>query len=90
MEGSCEYINNQSRTAENGWYPRLGVRRGAKHSSPLKKQFIKEISRNWTDYFYMRWAGHIPLMVESVNVKGRDHSEDMEVDGKILGWILGK
>jgi hypothetical protein len=24
------------------------------------------------------------------NLKGRDHSEDLGVDGKILEWILGK
>jgi hypothetical protein len=24
------------------------------------------------------------------NLKGRDHSEDLGVDGRILEWILGK
>jgi hypothetical protein len=26
----------------------------------------------------------------SENLKGRDHSEDLGVDGKIIEWILGK
>jgi hypothetical protein len=26
----------------------------------------------------------------SENVKGRDYSEDLDVDGKTLEWILGK
>jgi len=24
------------------------------------------------------------------NLKGRDHSEDLDIDGKILKWMLGK
>jgi hypothetical protein len=45
----------------------------------------------------MRWAGHVERMGEmrsahrflSENLKGRDHSEDMDVDGTIiLQWIL--
>jgi hypothetical protein len=47
----------------------------------------------------MRWAGHVALMGEMRNArnilvqngKGRDHSEDLRNDGKIiLEWILGK
>jgi hypothetical protein len=26
----------------------------------------------------------------SENLKGRDHSEDLGIDGKILEWTLGK
>jgi hypothetical protein len=26
----------------------------------------------------------------SENLKGRDHSGDLDVDGRILEWILGK
>jgi hypothetical protein len=47
----------------------------------------------------MGWAGHVALMVEMrnasnilvENLKGRDHLEDLGVDGRItLEWILGK
>jgi hypothetical protein len=42
----------------------------------------------------MMWAGHVAHMVEVRNVlvgesKGRDHSEDLGVDGRIiLKWML--
>jgi hypothetical protein len=33
----------------------------------------------------------IPQKVWSENVKGRDHTEDLGIDGKITAeWILGK
>jgi hypothetical protein len=46
----------------------------------------------------MRWAGHIARRGEmentklwSKNVKGRDHFEELGIDGKIiLEWILRK
>jgi hypothetical protein len=47
----------------------------------------------------MRWTGHVAHMGEmrnaskiwSTNLTGRDHSEDLGIDGKkILEWILGK
>jgi hypothetical protein len=47
----------------------------------------------------MRWEGHVARMgemrnsyeIQSENLKTRDHSEDVGVDGKIiLEWILGK
>jgi hypothetical protein len=47
----------------------------------------------------MRWAGLVSLMGEVKNAynivvrrpKGKNHSEDLGVDGKIiLEWILGK
>jgi len=34
MEGSCEYIEKQSRTADEGWSSSLGVGRGANKASP--------------------------------------------------------
>jgi hypothetical protein len=46
----------------------------------------------------MRWARHVARMGEVRNVytilngnlKGKDHSEDLSVDGRlILGWIFG-
>jgi hypothetical protein len=45
----------------------------------------------------MRWAGHIARILEMKEAakflygsfKGRDHSEDLDVDGEmILRWIL--
>jgi hypothetical protein len=45
----------------------------------------------------MRWAGHVQQMGEMrntfcilvENMKGRDHSEDIDVDGRIiLTWSL--
>jgi hypothetical protein len=47
----------------------------------------------------IRWAGHVARMGEVKNaykmfngkLNGRDHKEDLSVDGKIiLEWILGK
>jgi len=47
----------------------------------------------------MRWGGHVARVEEmriyidfwSENLKGKDHSEDLVVDGRIiLEWILGK
>jgi hypothetical protein len=47
----------------------------------------------------MKWAGHVACMGEMrntskillENLKGKHHSEDLGVDGKIiLQWILGK
>jgi hypothetical protein len=46
----------------------------------------------------MRWARHIERMGDMRNVynvfvrrqKGRDLSEDMDINGKILNWILRK
>jgi hypothetical protein len=45
----------------------------------------------------MRWVAHTALMGEmhtkfwSKNLKGRDYSEELDSDGKIiLEWILGK
>jgi hypothetical protein len=47
----------------------------------------------------MRWAGHVARMGKIINVhkmlfeslKGRDHSENLGVDGRIiLNCILGK
>jgi hypothetical protein len=52
----------------------------------------------------MRWAGHIArtgkmrnmyvyiyIIFWFENLKGRNHSEDFDVDGRIiLEWILGK
>jgi hypothetical protein len=47
----------------------------------------------------MRWTGHVVRMGEmrmrtkflTENLKVRDHSEDLDIDGKIiLQWILGK
>jgi hypothetical protein len=45
----------------------------------------------------MRWAGHVELMGEMStksclqSLKGRDHSEDLSVDERIiLKWILRK
>jgi hypothetical protein len=41
----------------------------------------------------MKWAGHVARMGEVRNVWNIlvDHSEDIEVDGKItLEWMLGK
>jgi hypothetical protein len=47
----------------------------------------------------MRWVGHVAHMGEMrnaykiwlENLKGRDHLEDLGVDGRIiLEWILGK
>jgi hypothetical protein len=35
---------------------------------------------------WMRWAGH----VAHKNLKGRDHLEDLDFDGWILKWTLGK
>jgi hypothetical protein len=42
-------------------------------------------------------VGHVPLIGEMhtlfwvENLKGRDYSEDLRVDGKtVLGWVLGK
>jgi len=46
-----------------------------------------------------RWAGHVARIEEVGNIckvfsgrpEGRDHSEDLGIDGKIiLEWILGK
>jgi len=44
----------------------------------------------------VRWAGHVAHIGEmrnvykfwSKNLKGREHSEDLGVDGSILEWIL--
>jgi hypothetical protein len=46
----------------------------------------------------MRWAGHVAHMGEkrhsynilARNLEGRDHSEDLSVDGKISKCILEK
>jgi len=47
----------------------------------------------------MRWAGSVARMGETrmlkifwfEDLKGRNHSEDLDVDGKIiLEWVLGK
>jgi hypothetical protein len=44
----------------------------------------------------IRWAGQVGRMIEmhimlwSENLKGRDHSEGLGVDGKTLEWVLGK
>jgi hypothetical protein len=47
----------------------------------------------------MRWAGHVVCMgdirnvyiILAINMKGRDHLEDLGTEGKILlEWILGK
>jgi hypothetical protein len=48
----------------------------------------------------MIWMGHVAYMGErgemhaefwSENLKGRDHSEDLGIDGKItVEWTLGK
>jgi hypothetical protein len=44
----------------------------------------------------MRWAGYVARIgklrntykIVSLNLKERDHSEDLVVDGRILLWIL--
>jgi hypothetical protein len=41
----------------------------------------------------MRWAGHTACMgqtrEQSVNLNGRDHLGDLDIDGRIiLNWIL--
>jgi hypothetical protein len=44
----------------------------------------------------MKWVGHVALTEEMRNtykilvgiVKGRDHVEDLGVDGKMLKWLL--
>jgi hypothetical protein len=45
----------------------------------------------------MRWAGHVARMGAMINayetlvgLKGREHSEDLGVDGSITEWILKK
>jgi hypothetical protein len=39
----------------------------------------------------MKWAGHAAYMEQMEIYKIRDHSGDLDVDGKmILEWILGK
>jgi hypothetical protein len=46
----------------------------------------------------MEWTGHVARVEEMRNAykilvgrrAGRDHSENLGVNGKILGWILGK
>jgi hypothetical protein len=46
----------------------------------------------------MRWVGHVASIGDMrnayifllENVKGKDHSENLGIDGKILEWILGE
>jgi hypothetical protein len=47
MEGSCEYVDKQSRTADKGWYSSLGLGRGAKKTGIVTKH--THVSRAWTD-----------------------------------------
>jgi len=43
IEGSYEYINKQSRTADNGWYFSLGVGRSANNCSPYQRIMLRNI-----------------------------------------------
>jgi hypothetical protein len=45
----------------------------------------------------MKWTGHVAHMGKmshskfwSENLTGRDHSKGLNIDGKILQWVLGK
>jgi hypothetical protein len=80
----------------------FGPKREAREEMTLMKSFIYVCSRNIIRDIKsrkMRWAGKVAHMGEmkmnskfwSENLKGRDHSEDLGMDGKIiLEWILGK
>jgi hypothetical protein len=70
------------------------------HNEELHYLYISEDIIGVIKTRWVKWAGHTARIGEMRNVyknyvrknlKGRDHSEDLGIDGRIiLEWILGK